>query len=547
MVDGLDGLRHDSIVGSHNDDGDIRDLGTTRTHSGEGFVPRGVEESDVLSVLEFDVVSTDVLGDTARLAGDDVGVADMVEERGLTVVHVTHDGDDWAARYEVFVAYLLVGVDFLHHVCCHELGGVAELFCHEVDGLGVKTLVDADHDAEHHACADDLGDRHVHHHGEVVGRYELGEFQHFALCLLLCMRLCHLLAFLLAALALVLAGRGLALLTLQALDGLFYLTLYCLVVHLGLEAFALLRFVLGFLVARIVDVHLVLLDALAFTFLAVLLGTCCSGGAALALLLARLTLTAFLLFGLLLGMRSLVDAAQVNLSDYLGRILQDGLAQCEDFGLLFLGSLCLGLGSGLCLGCFRSLCFLNILWFSLLRFGSLVCCFLTRSLCGTCLCLCLGFGACLILLFGTACGFFCLTCFCLLLCLACSLFLGFLVSVKVYLTHQLRLWYLGGDMLGLLGLDGDGLGYFTFLAQLCLTFCLEFKGHILVKFFSKQQVQVVFDTGVRVRSDFLTLLLTEFHGGGHADVQFFTSLDKFYCHLVNLIFIVFVTPYIYIY
>jgi hypothetical protein len=35
-----------------------------------------------------------VLGDAAGLAGDDVGVADAVEQLGLAVVDVTHDGDD---------------------------------------------------------------------------------------------------------------------------------------------------------------------------------------------------------------------------------------------------------------------------------------------------------------------------------------------------------------------------------------------------------------------------------------------------------------------
>ena len=39
-----------------------------------------------------------MLGDAAGLAGDDVGVADLVEQRGLAVVDVTHDGDDRGAR-----------------------------------------------------------------------------------------------------------------------------------------------------------------------------------------------------------------------------------------------------------------------------------------------------------------------------------------------------------------------------------------------------------------------------------------------------------------
>ena len=40
------------------------------------------------------LVGTDGLRDAAGLARDDVGLADRVEQAGLAVVDVTHDGDD---------------------------------------------------------------------------------------------------------------------------------------------------------------------------------------------------------------------------------------------------------------------------------------------------------------------------------------------------------------------------------------------------------------------------------------------------------------------
>ena len=45
----------------------------------------GIQEGNVLSVDLYSV-STDVLGNTARLTGCNVGVSDRVEKRGLTVV-----------------------------------------------------------------------------------------------------------------------------------------------------------------------------------------------------------------------------------------------------------------------------------------------------------------------------------------------------------------------------------------------------------------------------------------------------------------------------
>ena len=53
----------------------------------------------ILPIVDVDHVGADVLGDATGLAGDDVGVADLVEQRGLAVVDVTHDGDDRRARH----------------------------------------------------------------------------------------------------------------------------------------------------------------------------------------------------------------------------------------------------------------------------------------------------------------------------------------------------------------------------------------------------------------------------------------------------------------
>ena len=55
-----------------------------------------------------DLVRTDVLGDAAGLARDDVGLADRVEQPGLTVVDVTHDGHHRRTRDEDLLAALVL-------------------------------------------------------------------------------------------------------------------------------------------------------------------------------------------------------------------------------------------------------------------------------------------------------------------------------------------------------------------------------------------------------------------------------------------------------
>src|SRR3954453_15892260 len=112
VVERLDGLRHHAVVGGDDEDRDVRDLRTTGTHGGERLVARCVDEGD-RAVLLLDrrvhLVSADVLGDATRLARLHVGRADRVEGLGLSVVDVTHDGDDRRPRDEVL--FILVCVE----------------------------------------------------------------------------------------------------------------------------------------------------------------------------------------------------------------------------------------------------------------------------------------------------------------------------------------------------------------------------------------------------------------------------------------------------
>ena len=114
MGDSLLRSRHHRVVGSNDDDGNIRHLGTTGTHGSEGLVTRGVEEGNLATVLQLHVVGTDMLGDTTSLTGNNVGVADMVEQRCLTMVYVTHDGDNRCTADQVVLVILLFGDGVLY-------------------------------------------------------------------------------------------------------------------------------------------------------------------------------------------------------------------------------------------------------------------------------------------------------------------------------------------------------------------------------------------------------------------------------------------------
>ena len=100
MVNSLDGLGHDAVVGSDHQDNDVGDLRAAGAHGGKRLMARGVDERD-LAAVDHDLGSTDVLGDAAGLAAPNVGVADGVEQAGLAVVDVAHDGDHGRTGLEV--------------------------------------------------------------------------------------------------------------------------------------------------------------------------------------------------------------------------------------------------------------------------------------------------------------------------------------------------------------------------------------------------------------------------------------------------------------
>ena len=171
----LDGLRHDAVVRRHHEDGDVRGLRAAGTHGGERLVARGVEEGDLLAA-DLHGVGADVLGDAARLARGDAGLADVVQQRGLAVVDVAHDGDDRRTGEEVLLGILdvlvlegvLGGLGQLHFQLHAELGA------NQLRGVEVQFVVDGGDDAQHHQLFDDLAGRLADALGEVAHGDGLG-------------------------------------------------------------------------------------------------------------------------------------------------------------------------------------------------------------------------------------------------------------------------------------------------------------------------------------------------------------------------------------
>ena len=171
VVDRLDGLRHDAVVGSHDQNDDVGHLGAASTHGRKGRVTGGIDEGD-LAVVDHDLRSADSLRNAARLAGSDAGVTDGVEQRRLAVVDVTHDGDDRGARLKVGgivverEGVLLLGGD--------DLDLTAQVVGNQLDEVVGHGLRHGERRAQQEQALDDVVGRNVERLSELLDGNALG-------------------------------------------------------------------------------------------------------------------------------------------------------------------------------------------------------------------------------------------------------------------------------------------------------------------------------------------------------------------------------------
>ena len=163
----LDRLRHDAVVRGHHENNEIGDLGAARTHRGKRGVAGRIEEGDFLAALQRHLIGADMLGDAAGFASDHVGLAQRVEQRGLAVIDMAHDGDDWRTGTQ---RCILVGgaLQALQNVGFgNALDGVPVFRSDELGGVGIDRVVDRRHHAVLHQHLDDV---------HCAARHTVGEF-----------------------------------------------------------------------------------------------------------------------------------------------------------------------------------------------------------------------------------------------------------------------------------------------------------------------------------------------------------------------------------
>ncbi|MNZ71314.1 hypothetical protein D3C78_896740 [compost metagenome] len=93
MVNSLYRLRHNAVIGSYYDNRNICKLCTAGTHCSKRFMTRSIQECNFLTV-NFNLVSTDMLRNTASFSACYICRTNRIQQRCLTMVNVTHDRND---------------------------------------------------------------------------------------------------------------------------------------------------------------------------------------------------------------------------------------------------------------------------------------------------------------------------------------------------------------------------------------------------------------------------------------------------------------------
>ena len=154
MVNSFQRLRHNTVIRRHYQNHNVRYFGAAGTHAGKRFVARRIDEDDLIAVL-LHVIRANVLRNTAGFPARHIRRANRVQQRGLTVIHVTHDGDDWGPTRQIFRRFRHFHVLHRFFFVRNRRSRSPEFTGNVVGQLPIQSLVDRGENAPVHQLLDD--------------------------------------------------------------------------------------------------------------------------------------------------------------------------------------------------------------------------------------------------------------------------------------------------------------------------------------------------------------------------------------------------------
>src|SRR5262245_16528076 len=133
-----------------------------------------IDEGDFVTIRRGHLIGADVLGDATGLARGHIRLPDRIEQRGLAVVDVAHDGDHRRPGLLFLIGIGLADETFLDVRLRHALGRVPEFLHDQLSRIGVDHIIDLMHGALRHQQLDHVDRSLGHTVGKLLNGDDLG-------------------------------------------------------------------------------------------------------------------------------------------------------------------------------------------------------------------------------------------------------------------------------------------------------------------------------------------------------------------------------------
>ena len=104
MIDRLNGLRHDAVVGCDDQHNNVGHVGAPRAHRSERGVTRRIDKRDFRPFV-VNAICPYVLCNSANFACRYARLSNRVHERSFAMINVAHERDDGTAGLELLLLF----------------------------------------------------------------------------------------------------------------------------------------------------------------------------------------------------------------------------------------------------------------------------------------------------------------------------------------------------------------------------------------------------------------------------------------------------------
>ena len=156
MADSFNSLRFNPVIGGNNQNDNIGYLGSAGTHFRKCFVSRRINERNFLAIVQRNLISADVLRNTACFTRSNIRFTQCIQQGRFTVVNVSHNSYYRRTRQQIGLGISRTGQAFLNIAFGHAFKFMSHFFNDNLRRIGINRLVNRRHNAQGHQLFDNI-------------------------------------------------------------------------------------------------------------------------------------------------------------------------------------------------------------------------------------------------------------------------------------------------------------------------------------------------------------------------------------------------------